>query len=38
VWTPGMGDLQAMKLPEKLFPLYRVVRLARLMRKVIRYV
>ena len=38
VWTLGMGDLQAMKLPEKLFPLYRVVRLARLMRKVIRYV
>jgi hypothetical protein len=32
--TPGEGDLEVMRLPEKLFPLYRVVRMARLMRKV----
>ena len=33
VWTPGDGDLAAMKLPEAMFPLYRAVRVARLMRK-----
>jgi Uncharacterised nucleotidyltransferase len=33
VWTPGAGDLAAVQLPEALFPLYRVVRLARLARK-----
>lgn len=33
VWTPGAGDLAAVQLPESLFPLYRVVRLARLVRK-----
>ncbi len=32
-WTPGEGDLAAVRLPEALFPLYRVVRLMRLMRK-----
>jgi hypothetical protein len=36
VWTPGAGDLAAVQLPEALFPLYRVVRLARLMRKFCR--
>jgi hypothetical protein len=35
VWTPGEGDL-AMRLPEVLFPLYRVVRLARLFGKLCR--
>jgi len=33
VWTPGAGDLAAVQLPESLFPLYRVVRLSRLVRK-----
>jgi hypothetical protein len=32
-WTPGEGDLAALRLPEALFPLYRVVRMARLMQK-----
>jgi hypothetical protein len=32
-WTPGEGDIAAVRLPEALFPLYRVVRLVRLMRK-----
>jgi hypothetical protein len=32
-WTPGEGDLAALRLPEALFPLYRVVRMARLMGK-----
>jgi hypothetical protein len=36
VWTPGAGDLAAVQLPEPLFPLYRVVRLARLVRKLSR--
>lgn len=36
VWTPGAGDLAAVQLPEALFPLYRGVRLARLVRKVCR--
>ncbi len=31
--TPGQGDLDAVKLPEALFPLYRVVRVARLLRR-----
>ena len=35
VWTPGVGDLAAVRLPEPLFPLYRLVRLARLLRKLI---
>jgi len=33
VWTPGAGDIAAVRLPEALFPLYRIVRLGRLMRK-----
>jgi len=33
VWTPGTGDVAAVRLPEALFPLYRVVRLLRLTRK-----
>jgi Uncharacterised nucleotidyltransferase len=36
VWTPGTGDLAAVQLPEPLLPLYRVVRLARLARKLCR--
>jgi hypothetical protein len=32
-WTPGEGDLAALHLPEALFPLYRIVRVGRLMRK-----
>jgi hypothetical protein len=32
-WTPGEGDMAAVQLPEGLFPLYRVVRAVRLMRK-----
>ena len=33
VWTPGPGDVAAVRLPEVWFPLYRVVRLGRLLRK-----
>jgi hypothetical protein len=33
-WTPGEGDLKVIKLPELMFPLYRVVRAVRLMRKI----
>jgi hypothetical protein len=32
--TPGEGDIAVLRLPEALFPLYRVVRMARLMRKI----
>ena len=35
VLTPGAGDIGAMQLPERLFSLYRVVRLARLIRKLV---
>jgi hypothetical protein len=35
VWTPGMGDVAAVRLPEALFPLYRIVRMGRLMRKLV---
>lgn len=31
--TPGLGDLSAVKLPEAMFPLYRAMRAARLLRK-----
>ncbi len=31
--TPGQSDLDAVKLPEVLFPLYRMVRVARLLRR-----
>jgi hypothetical protein len=33
VWTPSTGDVAAVRLPEALFPLYRIVRLGRLLRK-----
>ena len=36
VWTPGAGEIAAVRLPEALFPLYRIVRIGRLMRKLIR--
>ena len=36
VWTPGAGDLAAVRLPERFFPLYRGVRLVRLVRKLFR--
>lgn len=29
VWTPGVCDLKAVRLPEAFFPLYRLVRVAR---------
>src|SRR6202171_1441306 len=35
VWTPGAGEIAAVRLPEALFPLYRIVRIGRLMRKVV---
>jgi hypothetical protein len=35
VWTPGVGDLNAVRLPEALFPLYRIVRMGRLLRKLV---
>ncbi len=35
VCTPGVSDLASVSLPEALFPLYRGVRLARLLRKLI---
>jgi hypothetical protein len=35
VWTPGSGDVAAVELPEPLFPLYRIVRIGRLMLKLI---
>jgi hypothetical protein len=33
VWTPGAGDVAAVRLPAALFPLYRIVRIGRLVRK-----
>lgn len=33
--TPGVGDIAAVRLPEALFPLYRIVRIGRLMRKAV---
>ncbi|MGA6986182.1 MAG: nucleotidyltransferase family protein [Terriglobales bacterium] len=36
VWTPGAGDVAAVRLPEAIFPLYRIVRMGRLMRKLVR--
>jgi hypothetical protein len=35
VWTPGTGDVAAVRLPEMLFPLYRVVRIGRLAQRFI---
>ena len=34
VWTPSVGDVAAVRLPEPLFPLYRIVRIGRLLRRV----
>jgi Uncharacterised nucleotidyltransferase len=36
VWTPGVGDISAVQLPEPLFPLYRIVRMGRLIKKLSR--
>ncbi|MGB6386453.1 MAG: nucleotidyltransferase family protein [Terriglobales bacterium] len=33
IWTPGTGDIAAMRLPEVLFPLYRILRIGRLLRR-----
>jgi Uncharacterised nucleotidyltransferase len=33
VWTPGEGDIAAIRLPGSLFPLYRIVRIGRLTRR-----
>ena len=33
VWTPGPGEIAAVQLPEPLFPLYRAVRIGRLIAK-----
>lgn len=35
-WTPGPGEWDAIRLPRRLFPLYRVVRLSRLAARVVR--
>jgi hypothetical protein len=35
VWTPGPGEVAAVRLPEALFPLYRAVRIGRLLRKLV---
>jgi Uncharacterised nucleotidyltransferase len=35
VWTPGTGDIAVVRLPEAFFPLYRIVRIGRLMRKLV---
>jgi hypothetical protein len=35
VWTPGVGDVAAVRLPEALFPLYRIVRIGRLMQRLV---
>ena len=34
LWTPSLGDVAAVRLPEALFPLYRMVRIGRLLGKV----
>ena len=34
-WTPGAGDIAAVQLPEPFFPVYRIVRIARLARKLV---
>ena len=33
VWTPGLGDVEAVALPEFMFPFYRAVRIGRLLQK-----
>ena len=37
VWTPGPGEIAAIRLPEIMFPLYRGVRIGRLLRKLIQH-
>jgi Uncharacterised nucleotidyltransferase len=34
-WTPGVGDIAAVQLPEALFAFYRIVRIGRLARKML---
>lgn len=34
-WTPGPGETAAIELPEILFPLYRIVRIGRLLRRLL---
>jgi len=34
-WTPSVGDVAAVRLPEEFFPLYRIVRMGRLTRKLL---
>lgn len=36
IFTPGPGEWQAVRLPEPLFPLYRLVRLSRIAARVVR--
>jgi len=36
IWTPGQGDIDALSLPEMLFPLYRGIRVARLLGKLVQ--
>ena len=36
LWTPGPNDLKVVSLPEPLFPLYRAIRLGRLVRRIVR--
>jgi Uncharacterised nucleotidyltransferase len=36
VWTLGLGDVEAVALPEFMFPLYRAVRIGRLLQKLAR--
>jgi hypothetical protein len=35
IWTPGPGDIDAVALPESMFPLYRAVRIGRLLQKLL---
>jgi hypothetical protein len=37
VWTPGAGDVASLRLRETLFPLYRILRIGRLIRKAVRW-
>lgn len=36
IFTPGPGEWQAVRLPQSLFPLYRLVRLSRLASRIVR--
>lgn len=33
LWTPGAGDIASVRLPDALFPFYRIVRIRRLIRR-----